>query len=78
MVLLPPPARNASVDEKVDFLQQQLDSFSNNTPIFADLMSLGDSGSERRRGGVPCLSMYVQVMFVLNLNVDSTEAYYSY
>lgn len=49
--LLPPPGPGASLDDKVDFLQQQLDSFGLDMPIFDDLLSLGSSPTERRQGG---------------------------
>lgn len=51
-LILQPPGSNATTDDKVDFLHQQLDSFRGDKPVVGDLMSLGCSGSERRQGGV--------------------------
>ena len=50
--LMPPPGPKASHDDKVDFIQQQLDTFGADIPIFDDLVSLGSGDSERRQGGV--------------------------
>lgn len=49
--LLHPPGPQATDQERTDFLQQQLDSFGRNTPIFDDLLSLGAGDTERRQGG---------------------------
>lgn len=51
--LMPPPGPEASHDDKVDFIQQQLDSFGSDVPIFDDLLSLGSGDNERREGGWP-------------------------
>lgn len=45
--ILSPSASDASPDEKMEFLQQQLDSFGTMRPIFDDLVSLGSSDTER-------------------------------
>lgn len=50
-ILLPPPGPNAPADQRVDFLQQQLDGFGLDTPIFDDLCLLGGGDNERRQGG---------------------------
>lgn len=47
-----PPGPRASSEEKMDFLQQQLDSFGLDRPIFDDLLLLGSGGQQRRQGGV--------------------------
>lgn len=63
VALLRPPGPEASHEEKKEFLEQQLDSFGRNTPIFDDLLSLGRGHTERRQGGMdttetsPCFSM---------------------
>lgn len=49
--LLPKPGDKASLDEKFDFLHQQLDSFGRDLPVFDDLVLLGGSSSERMQGG---------------------------
>lgn len=49
--LLPPPGPNSSNDERVDFIQQQLDGFGAQIPIFDDVVLLGCGSSERRQGG---------------------------
>lgn len=58
--LLPPPGPDASIDEKMDFLQQQLDSYGTKTPIFDDLLSLGSAETERRQGGQAVVQMAVR------------------
>lgn len=50
--LMPPPGADAAPDEKMEFLQQQLDSFAPGQAIIDDLLSLGSSDTERRQGGV--------------------------
>lgn len=50
--LLRPPGPNASADERIDFLMQQLDSFGVDKPVVGDLISLGGSITERMQGGV--------------------------
>lgn len=49
--LLPPPGPNATNDAKMDFIQQQLDGFGRDRPMFDDLLSLGCGDNERRQGG---------------------------
>lgn len=59
--LLSPPGPNASAEDRVDFLQQQLDSLEEGQPVIEDLLSLGGSSSERRQGGVALLRNCVLV-----------------
>lgn len=61
--LLSPPGPTARADDKVDFLQQQLDSFGADKPMLGDLMSLGGSGSERRQGGTPFVFSFPPIIF---------------
>lgn len=50
--LLAPPARNASIEDKMDFLHQQLDSIGTEREILNGLVSLGSGGHDRLQGGV--------------------------
>lgn len=65
--LLPPPGPSASADEKIDFLQQQLDSFGRDRPIVGDLMSLGGGGSERRQGGLLHFVTFINLPYLESL-----------
>lgn len=49
--LMQRPGPLASTEERIDFLQQQLDSFGVVKPMFDDLVSLGSGSNERRQGG---------------------------
>lgn len=49
--LLPPPAGNATVDEKMDFLHQQLDGIGTEMIILNGLVLLGHGDNERLQGG---------------------------
>jgi hypothetical protein len=51
--LLLPPSSNASVDARLDFLHQQLDSFGVDKPILNGLLLLGNGGNARLQGGAP-------------------------
>jgi hypothetical protein len=54
-VLRPPPAADAPAEEKMEFLQQQLDSIGMERPILNGLLLLGSGVKERLQGGVlPC------------------------
>lgn len=48
---LPPPGPNASADDRMEFIHQQLDGFGGDTPMFDDLLPLGCGASERMQGG---------------------------
>lgn len=61
--ILKPPGPQAGADEKVDFLQQQLDSFDHNSPIFDDLVLLGSGDQERRQGGGPLFLFFLAASF---------------
>lgn len=50
--LLPPPGAAAANDAKLEFLHQQLDSLGTEKPAIQDLVLLGNTGRERRQGGV--------------------------
>lgn len=50
-VMLQPPTPTASLEERLDFLHQQLDSFSKDKPAVSNLVLLGQSGEDRRQGG---------------------------
>jgi hypothetical protein len=49
--LAPPPALAASVEEKMDFLHQQLDSIGPESSILSGLVLLGSSQNQRLQGG---------------------------
>jgi hypothetical protein len=51
--LLLPPSSDASVDARIDFLHQQLDSFGVDKPILNGLLLLGNGGNARLQGGAP-------------------------
>ena len=51
MAPLPPPGTGASVDAKMDFLHQQLDSFGLDTEVLGGLVLLGNGVQERLQGG---------------------------
>ena len=63
--ILTPPGPQASADEKIDFLQQQLDSFDHNIPIFDNLVLLGSGDQERRQGGAPLFLSCWQLPLIL-------------
>ena len=46
-----PPGKDASKNEKMDFLHHQLDSLGTQTPILDGLVLLGSGGYERLQGG---------------------------
>lgn len=50
-ILLQPPSPKASLEKKMDFLQQQLDSFGIDKPALPDLVFLGNGERERLQGG---------------------------
>ena len=50
--LLSPPAQNSPIDQKMDFLQQQLDSIGTETPILDGLVLLGKGDNDRLQGGM--------------------------
>lgn len=68
-VPLSPPGKSASTDEKVDFVQQQLDGFGLDVPVLGDLLMLGHGDCQRRHGGacfclsIPCLNEQLHVLF---------------
>jgi hypothetical protein len=47
-----PPAPAASVEEKIEFLHQQLDSIGLESTILSGLVLLGSSQHQRLQGGV--------------------------
>ena len=49
--LLHPPAEAASVDERIDFLHQQLDSIGGDADVLNGLVLLGSGTHERLQGG---------------------------
>lgn len=51
LVPQPPPREGASTHERRVFVQQQLDGFGTDVPVVEDLLLLGHSKSERRKGG---------------------------
>lgn len=62
---MPPPAPNASQQEKVDFLLQQLDTFGTQNPALGELVLLGGRSSNRMQGGV-FLDTYGSLLFRYN------------
>jgi hypothetical protein len=50
--LRPPPGRNASLEERMVFLNQQLDSVGLERAILSGLLLLGSGRTERLQGGV--------------------------
>lgn len=50
--VLDPPAADSSLDAKMDFLQQQLDSFGTDQIALRDLVLLGRGHKERLQGGM--------------------------
>jgi hypothetical protein len=53
--LLPPPAENAPVRDKIEFLHQQLDGMCEEEPVLDGLELLGESDSAPRMQGGPLL-----------------------
>jgi hypothetical protein len=51
--LRPPPGQHASLDERMDFLQQQLDSIGMGRAILSGLLLLGGGSNQRIQGGEP-------------------------
>lgn len=51
--LLPPPKDDATADDKMDFLHQQLDSVGTDKPAINDLVMMGCGDRERIQGGTP-------------------------
>jgi hypothetical protein len=51
-VLRPPPAADAPAEERMEFLQQQLDSIGMERAILNGLQLLGSGVKERLQGGV--------------------------
>lgn len=77
--LLPPPGPNATTDEQLDFIQQQLDGFGTDTPMIDDLVSLGCGDNERRQGGTVhlfvascCYSFLLLRFYATCIAVDAT------
>lgn len=68
--LLAPPGHEASPDQKIDFLQQQLDSYDQHTPIFEDFVLLGGGLNDRRQGGAP-LDFSLRIRCMLNMHHKS-------
>jgi hypothetical protein len=50
-VLPAPPPRHATVEQKMEFLQQQLDSIGRERPILSGLLLLGSGVKDRLQGG---------------------------
>jgi hypothetical protein len=54
---LRPPDRNASVEERMEFLHRQLDSIGTERAILSGLLLLGSGRTERLQGGL--VSAYI-------------------
>ena len=65
--VLPPPAGNASLEDKMEFIRQQLDDIGLEKPVLNGLLLLGNGVKERIQGGVRCLH-------TVSLANTSTEA----
>lgn len=72
--LLRPPGPKASHEDKKEFLEQQLDSFNRNSPIFDDLLSLGRGDTERRQGGVDTAQQVLTRSNFFNQTPEETRA----
>lgn len=72
-MLLQPPSPKAPLEQRMDFLQQQLDSFGTDKPALPDLVLLGNGDRERLQGGmlsssgIRNVSIVSQVYYMLML-----------
>jgi hypothetical protein len=56
----PPPDRNASLEERMQFLNQQLDNIGMERAILSGLLLLGSGRTQRLQGGVASTRICVQ------------------
>jgi hypothetical protein len=76
--MAPPPSPGASVEEKINFLHQQLDSIGLESTILSGLVLLGSSPNQRLQGGVLAVCTSMQSSTQVAHASHELETYTSY